>query len=150
MNTKTFHGWFALVTVTGMISETSIVRAAGLSLSFSTADGGGGSCSGGVTPAGGTKFTMTGTIGQPDAGGSVAGTYVQQGGLIPAFTLPVAPALNMSRSGSLFAFTWPEFCQGFVLEAPSSPNGSVWTSFGSGMVVNGNRQVTVFSPTWIG
>ena len=58
-------------------------------LNWHTWDGGGGSCSGGIAPAGGAKYAMTATVGQPDAGTCIVGTYVQQGGFVPAFTKPV-------------------------------------------------------------
>lgn len=114
-------------------------------LNWSTPDGGGGSCSGGLTPAGGTKFAMTGTVGQPDVGTGIAGTYTLQGGFIPAFALPVTPTLGVSRSGNQFTFTWPNFCTGFVLEVSPGVTGQNWFSLGSGTVSGANRQVIFFS-----
>ena len=115
-------------------------------LNWSTIDGGGGPCSGGGQ-AGRPKFTLNGTIGQPDAGQSAVGTYVQQGGFMPAFTLPVTPSLNMTRTGSTLTFTWPASCAGFFLETSPSLNAPVWTSLGNGILVGANRQVTVVSPS---
>ncbi len=115
-------------------------------LNWNTIDGGGGNCSGGLTVAGGTKFTLSGTVGQPDAGGSTAGTYVQQCGFIPAFTQPVTPTLSMTRAGSTLTFTWPNLCTGFALEGASTVSGP-WFFLGSGTVVGANWRATVLSPT---
>ncbi len=55
---------------------------------YSVAVGPGGKVfiSGDVAPAGGARYALAGTVGQPNVGTRMVGTYVQQGGLIPAFT----------------------------------------------------------------
>ena len=146
MNFNLFTKMLGLIGLVIWTADAQAQTGGPFNLNWNTCDGGGGSCNGGTTPAGSLKFSMTGTVGQPDAGGSIAGTYVQQGGFIPAFTLPVTPTMSVTHVGSQFTFTWPNICTGFVLEGAPTVNGP-WTFLSSGTVVGANWRATVFSPT---
>jgi len=82
------------------------------SLDWATIDGGGGTSTGGV-------YSVTGTIGQPDAGAMSGGTYTLAGGfwsLIAAVQTPGAPWLSVVRSNSAVVVSWPLPAEGWVLE----------------------------------
>lgn len=98
-------------------------------------DGGGGNAAGGT-------FTVTCAIGQPEAGTATINPYTAQGGFVPAFTLPLTPKLNMTRSGGMFTFTWPNIGTGFVLEqGPTS--GGPWQPQGIPMLSGQIWTVTI-------
>lgn len=82
------------------------------SIDWSTVDGGGGTSTGGV-------YTVTGTIGQPDAGTLSGGNYTLHGGfwgLIAAVQTPGAPTLSVARSNNTVIVSWPLPADGWVLE----------------------------------
>lgn len=74
---------------------------------------------GGGTSAGGA-YTVSGTIGQPDAGAMSGGNYSLTGGywaLIAAVQQPGAPLLVITRSGPNVILSWSATATGFVLES---------------------------------
>ncbi len=95
-------------------------------IDWSTIDGGGGICTGGV-------YTVTGTIGQPDAGKMSGGNFSVDGGfwgLISPVQPPGAPYLSITFDPQISTITisWPlsETC--WELQASASlTTGSVWT-----------------------
>ena len=132
MKVTTSKGWLALLIAAGFVSGVSSTSAAGLSVGFSTIDGGGGNCAG-------SGFKLSGTIGQPDAGQSAADIYVQQGGFMPAFTKTTLPPLQVAWSGGNLLLTWPDICQGLVVEGAATVDASTWTALGSGAPLAGQR-----------
>jgi hypothetical protein len=82
------------------------------SIDWSTIDGGGGTSTGGV-------YTVTGTIGQPDAGAMSGGSFTLQGGfwsVVAAVQTPGAPYLTVTRSNNAVIVSWPLPADGWVLE----------------------------------
>jgi hypothetical protein len=82
------------------------------SIDWSTIDGGGGASTGGV-------YTVTGTIGQPDAGAMSGGSFTLQGGfwgVVAAVQTPGAPYLTVTRSNNAVMVSWPLAATGWVLE----------------------------------
>lgn len=83
------------------------------SIDWSTIDGGGGASTGGT-------FSVTGTIGQPDAGTMTGGNYSLSGGfwgVIAAVQTPGAPWLSIFRSATnTFIVSWPAPADGWTLE----------------------------------
>jgi hypothetical protein len=72
------------------------------SIDWSTIDGGGGTSTGGV-------YTVSGTIGQPDAGAMSGGTYTLSGGFwgtIAAVQTPGAPYLWVTLTPTNTALIW--------------------------------------------
>jgi hypothetical protein len=85
-------------------------------------DGGGGTSSGG-------SFTLTGTIGQPDAGTLSGGNYTFQGGFWPGILVPAtgeAPALFIQLSGASIIILWSPATPGFSLEQTGSLLPGSW------------------------
>src|ERR1043165_1257469 len=126
-----------LITLAAALTiQTPLVRAAGYKLDWQTVDGGGGNCSGG-------KLSVSGTVGQPDAGNCAGGSFLQQGGFIPAFQKSLGPPLRTTFSGNQVINSWPNICPGFILEGAPNVNGPTWTALGSGTVLGADRQVLI-------
>src|SRR5436190_10623797 len=93
-----------------------------------TIDGGGGSSSSG-------SLTLSGTIGQPDAGTLSGGNYTLQGGFWPGIVVPAtggAPALFVQLSGASIIILWSPTLPGFSLEQSSTLLPGSWASAPSG------------------
>lgn len=90
-------------------------------IDWSTIDGGGGTSTGGV-------YSVSGTIGQPDAGLMSGGNYTLAGGfwgIIAAIQTPGAPLLTITRTTTNSVLvSWPLPADGWVLEEVSALSGS--------------------------
>jgi len=112
------------------------------SIDWSTIDGGGGTSTGGV-------YSVSGTIGQPDAGPTMSGgNYSVNGGfwgLIAAVQTSGGPLLAVTASGSNVIVSWPSPGTGFVLqENPDLANPNGWANSGLSITDNGTtKSVTV-------
>ena len=97
-------------------------RAQNYAIDWFTIDGGGGTSTGGV-------FSLSGTIGQPDAGTVSGGTYSLAGGFWGILTtLPTSPLLTATNDNGTITICWPRPADGFLLEqagALSSPPASI-------------------------
>ena len=110
-----------------------------------TVDGGGGTSTGG-------SYTVSGTIGQPDAGTLAGGGFTLQGGfwvVVAEFVAPDSPELQIAyASATTASIWWPSPSGGFVLQVNTSinnPNG--WETMAPGTVITDDgttRSVTVF------
>jgi hypothetical protein len=114
----------------------------------STIDGGGGTSSGG-------RFTVTGTIGQPDASDMRGGAFSVAGGFwgfIGLRQTPEAPLLDVSRdpnSGVITVF-WPLPDEGWFLQRSSNLGAapSPWETVPPGTYQSdgSNRFITITDP----
>ena len=105
----------------------SAAQAQNFSINWSTLDGGGGTSTGGV-------YTVSGTIGQPDAGKMSGGNFTVDGGfwgLIAAVQTPGAPYLSITLNPQLSTLTvsWPLSETPWQLQAATNlvTTGSFWT-----------------------
>ena len=94
-------------------------------IDWHTIDGGGGTSTGGV-------FTLSGTIGQPDAGGPMTGgNYSLTGGywaLPTALQTPGMPTLFIAFASPGFArISWAPNTPGFVLQESTSLSPPNWS-----------------------
>lgn len=112
-----------------------------------TFDGGGGTSTGGL-------YTVSGTIGQPDAGTASGGNYALQGGfwgIIATVQTPGAPWLTVLRTrANTVVVSWPLPADGWVLEATDVLPAGVapWQQIAPPYETNGvNLQFTEPSPT---
>lgn len=125
-----------------------VTLGAQFSLDWSTIDGGGGTSTGGV-------YSLTGTIGQPDAGATMTGgDYSLSGGfwgIIAAVQTPGAPLLTITLNPQLSTATlsWPSRSTGFALQQNSDlANTNGWFAYGGTINDNGTiRSVTITPPT---
>jgi hypothetical protein len=93
------------------------------SLTWYTFDGGGGTATGGV-------YSVTGTIGQPDAGKLSGGNYSIEGGfwgLLAVVETPGAPVLTITRSTTnSVILSWPSPSTGWTLQQNTNFNPITW------------------------
>lgn len=99
-----------------------------------TIDGGGGTSTGGV-------YTVSGTIGQPDAGTASGLGYSLTSGFwgVAVVQQIGAPKLSIARTGTNAVISWPNSSVGFVLQVSSSLKPAAWADAPSGT----NNPVTV-------
>ena len=95
-----------------------------------TIDGGGGTSTGG-------SFTLSGSVGQPDAGAAMTGGgFTLVGGFWAApmaVQTPGAPALTVMRAGpGLAAISWNPPTPGFMLQSSPTLIPPTWTNASSG------------------
>jgi hypothetical protein len=101
--------------------------------------GGGGTSTGGV-------YSVSGTIGQQDAGGPMTGGgYSVTGGFwaLYAVQTPGAPLLTITYFGNQAVVSWPSAISGWTLQTNNNLSIGTWGNY-LGMVVNNN--VTNSSP----
>jgi hypothetical protein len=94
-------------------------RAQSYSIGWFAIEGGGGTSTGGV-------FSVTGTIGQPDAGAAMSGgAFSVVGGFWSIFAVqtPGAPLLSIIRSGNIASISWPLPATDFVLDQTTTLTG---------------------------
>src|SRR5213592_797678 len=106
----------------------SVLANAQYAIDWFTIDGGGGSSSSG-------SLTLSGTIGQPDAGTLSGGNYTLQGGFWPGIVVAAtggAPALFVQLSGASIIILWSPTLPGFSLEQSSTLLPGSWASAPSG------------------
>ena len=107
--------------------------------------GGGGSSSNG-------QYSLSGSIGQQDAGGAMTGgNYSVTGGfwsLIAVVQSPGAPTLTITRSGNSVIVSWLSSTNGFTLQHNSNLATTNWTAGGYAISTNGAvESITISPPT---
>ncbi len=105
-------------------------RAQSYSIDWFTIDGGGGTSTGSV-------YSLSGTIGQPDAGLAMSGgNFSLSGGfwsLLAVVQMPGAPTLSILPSPTSHAtISWTPSTPGFVLQETWSLSPANWTNSPSG------------------
>lgn len=122
-----------------------LLRASGqtYSIDWFTIDGGGGTSTGGV-------YTVSGTIGQPDAGHMAGGTFTLDGGfwgIIAAVQSPGAPLLRVVRtSTNTVVVAWPAPSTGFSLQANSDLKTTAWLGITNTVNVVGSENQIIVAP----
>jgi hypothetical protein len=115
------------------------------SIDWSTVDGGGGASTGGV-------YTISGTIGQPDAGRMSGGNYTLEGGfwgIVAAVQTPGAPLLNITwTTTNTVLVTWPYPSTGFSLQQKTDLGAPTWNPSGAAAShVGDNWEMVIPNPT---
>lgn len=111
------------------------------SIDWYTIDGGGGTSAGG-------NFSLSGTIGQPDAGVTMTnGTFSLTGGFWSLFAVqtPDAPRLTIRRNAQpeIFLVSWPSPYAGFVLQQNLDLNTTNWSTVPGTVHDNGTNWLMV-------
>ena len=133
----------ALVTVAvGLIGWNAAAQ--NFQVDWFTIDGGGGTSTGGV-------YSVSGTIGQPDAGRMTGGNFTLDGGfwgVIAAVQTPGAPLLAIERTATNSVIvSWPDPSAGFELQQNPDLNPTNWVKAATlPTVVGGQKQVVVPLP----
>ena len=108
--------WRIFGALLALLAITTSVRAQTYSIDWYKIAGGGTSTNG--------QYSLSGTIGQPDAGLAMAGgNYSLTGGfwsLISAVQTPGAPLLKITRSGTSVIVSWPSPATGWKLQQNSN------------------------------
>jgi hypothetical protein len=122
----------------------SAAQAQNYSIDWFTIDGGGGTSTGGV-------FSVSGTIGQPDAGHMSGGNYTLDGGfwgIVAAVQTPGAPLLRVFlTTTNTVVVAWPAPSTGFSLQQESDLQNPNWGPVTNAVVpVNGENQVIISPP----
>lgn len=144
---KSMHGLKLLTLAVGLAIAQGVL-AQTYKIESSVIAGGGGSSTGGV-------YSISGTIGQHDAGRLTGGNYSLEGGfwgMVVAFQTSGAPTLKVTRSGNTVIISWPDPSTGFGLQeaaaVSSPPNTISWGNYGGNIPVqNGEKTVTFTQPT---
>ena len=97
-------------------------------------------------------ISVSGTIGQPDAGTMNGGNYSLAGGfweIISAIQTPGAPLLTIHfTTGNRAVVSWPSSSTGFTLQQNANLNTGSWGTPSEAVTDNGtNKFITVNSPT---
>jgi hypothetical protein len=122
----------------------SSVLAQSYSIDWSTIDGGGGTSTGGV-------YSVSGTIGQPDAGRMSGGNFTVDGGfwgIIAAVQTPGAPLLSIARTTTdTVAVSWPSPSTGFTLQQnTNSVSSANWTNVLTTPLDDGTTKTVIVNP----
>src|SRR6266704_1784355 len=130
---------FVLVT----LAFVSGARAQNYSIDWFTIDGGGGTSTGGV-------YSVSGTIGQPDAGHMSGGNYTIDGGfwgIIAAIQTPGSPLLRVVLSSTnTVVVAWPAPSTGFSLQQNPTVGTTNWSGVTNGVFVVGSENQVIISP----
>ena len=107
---------------------------------------------GGGGVSGNGQYSVSGTIGQPDAISAMSGgNYSLTGGfwsLISFVQTSGAPVLTITYSGNNVIVSWPSPATGFVLQQSDNLSTASWSA--SGFMVNSNSttmSITITAPT---
>jgi len=122
----------------------TVSQAQNYSIDWFSIDGGGGSSTGGV-------YSVTGTIGQPDAGHMSGGNFALDGGfwaIIATVQTPGAPALRVVFTATnTVVVAWPSPSTGFSLQQNPVVNNAVsWSGVTNAPVVVGSEKQVILSP----
>ena len=139
--------WMLVLLWVALLIATGAGNAENYSIGWAKIAGGGGTSTGGV-------YSVSGTIGQPDAGAMSGGNYTLQGGfwgLIAAVQTPGAAILSVVRTmTNTVVVSWPLPESGWKLHATTNlvTSGSIWSEIPPPYQTNGaNLQFIELSPT---
>ena len=98
------------------------------------------------------QYSVSGTIGQPDASGALTGgNYSVTGGfwsLIQVVQTAGAPNLTVTHSDTSVIVSWPNTGSYTLHQNSNLANGSGWTTSGYSITTaNGTNSITITSPT---
>jgi hypothetical protein len=120
-----------------------LVSAQSYSIDWYKIAGGGGSSTGGV-------YTVSGTIGQPDAGQMSGGNYSTTGGfwaLISVAQTPGAPTLHIGHSGNMVTVHWRAVSGWNLIQNDNLANTNGWSTNTSWTTSNGTNYLHLAPPT---
>jgi hypothetical protein len=139
---KTFL--ISLLTGVALALSASSLRAQSYSIDWYKVSGGGGTSSNG-------QFTVSGTIGQHDAGGPMTGgNYSLTGGfwsLLSVVQTPGAPKLRIFLTSTNTAvIAWSTNVTGFTLQQNGVVETANWTAVGTTAIVVGSENQVIIAP----
>ena len=108
-----------------------------------TIDGGGGTSTGGI-------YSVSGTIGQPDAGRMIGGSYTLDGGfwsiiVVPSSNAPLL-AITLTKTNTV-AVSWPSPSTGFTLQQNTNGIAAVnWSNVTTTPSDDGTTKTVIVNP----
>jgi hypothetical protein len=110
---------------------------------------------GGAGTSANGQYSVSGTIGQHDAGTAITGgNYSLTGGfwgLVTAVQVPRAPLLTITHSGNGVVISWPTPSTGFILQQNNNlADATGWSNFGGTVNDNGFTRSITNSPPVVG
>ena len=147
MKSTIHYTWVLLVTLSSLLSFSSIATAQNYSIDWFTIDGGGGTSVGG-------PYSLSGTIGQPDANqqAMTGGSFSLSGGfwsLVAVQTLNAPPLRVQLVATDIARIFWPSSSEGFVLQQNTNLNNvtiSGWVSAPQTVTDNGTTKSVIVNP----
>jgi hypothetical protein len=141
---KTTTKLFALTLLLAAFSYQLSTFAQSYAIDWSTIDGGGGTSTGGV-------YSVSGTIGQPDAGRMSGGNYSIDGGfwgIVAAVQTPDAPQLNAVRNGNVVTVHWQNVAGWNLIQngVVTTPVAS-WSASAAPTLTGGTNYLNVTNPS---
>src|SRR5881409_2551056 len=125
------------------VASVCFLQAQSYSIDWFTIDGGGGNSTGGV-------YSVSGTIGQPDAGHLSGGNYTLDGGfwgIIAAVQTPGSPLLRVLLTATnTVVVAWPSATPGFALQQNPSPDAAAWTVVTNAVNTVGSENEVIVAP----
>ena len=135
--------WRLIVTLLALLAITISVRAQSYSIDWYKIVGGGGTSTNG-------QYSLSGTIGQPDASGAMSGgNYSLTGGfwsMISVVQTPGAPALYVSHSGNTVTVYWQNISGWSLQQNNNLANTGGWSASGGWTTSNGTNSLIVANP----
>lgn len=132
-----------LAAALAILAVFAVAQAQNYTIDWSTVDGGGGTSTGSV-------YSISGTIGQPDAGGTLnGGQYSLTGGFwsFVAVQTPGAPLLTIKgTSTNTVLVVWPSPSAGYTLQQNTAANTTNWQSVLTTPFDNGTTKTVIISP----
>jgi len=127
--------------IIGALLAVTVAHAQQYSINWYKVSGGGGTSTGGV-------YSVSGTIGQPDASGAMSGgNYSVTGGfwsLIQVVQTPGAPLLTITYVGNQAIVSWDPSVTGWTLQTNNNLSTGTWANY---LGVVSNNSVTNAPPT---
>jgi hypothetical protein len=127
----------------GLALFATLGLAQSYSIDWFSVDGGGGTSTGGV-------YSVSGTIGQPDAGTMSGGSYSLEGGfwgIISAIQTPDAPLLTIRLTQTnTVVVSWPSPSTGFSLQQNADLNTASWNAPAENTSDNGTNKFIIVNP----
>ena len=137
---KTNIRYILLVLTLQFVGRGALAQSQAYAIDWHSIDGGGGASTGAL-------YSVSGTVGQPDAGKMSSATYRIDGGfwgIIAVVPAPGAPLLSIQLTNSGVILSWPAPSTGFVLQENPAAGTGTWTAVTNGVnVVGGQNQVLV-------
>ncbi len=141
-------GWrsaFGATVLAFLVVQWAVQAQPNYAIDWFTVDGGGGTSTGGV-------YSVSGTIGQPDAGPTMSGgNYAVDGGfwgIIAAVQTRGAPLLTVTRTTTnTVAVAWPSPSTGWNLQQNTNSVSSLnWSNVTSGIQDDGTAKTLIVNP----
>jgi hypothetical protein len=127
--------------IIGWLVAVAVAHAQQYSIDWYKVSGGGGTSTGGV-------YSVSGTIGQPDASGAMSGgNYSVTGGfwsLIQVVQTPGAPLLIITHVGNQAIVSWDPSATGWTLQTNNNLTTGTWGNY---LGAVSNNSVTNAPPT---